>query len=374
MTAFDYVKQRLGVKLLLSYLIVILVGVVSLFFAAELWAPAALAGHAERMRAMLDATAGSQALVEDLNESFLMAVSQILAVSAAAALLTAAVVSAFVTRRLVGPIQRMHAASRRIAAGEYDERIEMSGDDELGELARAFNQMAQTLAQTEDRRSRLIGDVAHELRTPLGNSKGLLEGMMDGVLPADPATLYQVERELNRLELLVQDLEALSRAEAGQLLLEPESVDPSDFVDEAVARLRSQYEDKGVALNVKMAPQLPPVMVDKWRMSQVLLNLLGNALQYTPPDGQVEVTVSQAGREIIVRVRDSGAGIAPEHLPHVFERFYRVDKSRARTGGGSGIGLTIAKHLVEAHGGEIWAESDGPGQGSTFAFKLPING
>lgn len=372
MSSLDYVRQRLGVKLLLSYLIIILVGVVSLFFAAQLWAPAALAEHAERMRAMLAPTAGGEALVGDLNESFLIAVSQILVVAAAAALLSAAVVSAFVTRRLVEPIQRMHAASRRIAAGQYDERIDVSRDDELGELARAFNHMAQTLAETEDRRRLLIGDVAHELRTPLGNIKGLLEGMIDGVLPAEPATFYQAERELSRLQRLVQDLEALSRAEAGQLLLEPEPVSPSAFIEEAVSRLRPQFEDKDVALAAQIAPQLPPVTVDKWRLSQVMLNLLGNALQYTLPGGQVKVTAGESGGEIVIRVADTGVGIAPEHLPHVFERFYRVDKSRARAGGGSGIGLTIAKHLVEAHGGQIWAESEGLGQGSAFTFTLPL--
>ncbi|MFW6098016.1 MAG: sensor histidine kinase [Chloroflexota bacterium] len=372
MGPLDYIRRRLGVKLLLSYLIIILVGVISLFFAAQLWAPAALAGHAERMQQMLEPTVGSQALVEDLNDSFLTAVSQILVVAAGAALLTAAFVSAFVTRRLVGPIQRVHAASRRIAAGEYDERIDVPGDDELAELARAFNHMAQKLAETEARRSRLIGDVAHELRTPLGNVTGLVEGMTDGVLPAGPQTLHDAQRELNRLQRLVQDLEALSRAEAGQLLLEPETVYPSAFIEEAVARLRPQYEDKGVALAVQSKPRLPLVTVDKWRMSQVMLNLLGNALQYTPPGGQVEITARESGGEIVVRVADTGVGIAAEHLPHVFERFYRVDKSRARAGGGSGIGLTIARHLVRAHGGRIWAESEGPGQGSAFTFTLPL--
>lgn len=374
MNILERIRQRLGVKLFFSYLIVISVGVVSLFFAAQLSAPSALARHAERMRQMLNMMEGSQVLVEDLNESFAMAVNQILLIAAAAALLAAVIVSTFVTRRLVRPIQRMRDASRRIAAGEYDERVEEPSEDELGALARSFNQMAQTLEETEERRRKLVGDVAHELRTPLANIRSVMEGLMDGVLPPDPSTFHQVEREVTRLQRLVQDLEALSRAEAGQMLLEREVVDPSRFIEDAATRLRSQYEDKGVELVIRLPEQRPAVSADKWRMTQVMLNLLGNALQYTPQGGQVTVTVERDQDQIIVRVADTGIGMAPEHLPHVFERFYRVDKSRSRTGGGSGIGLTIARHLVEAHGGQLWAESAGPGQGSTFTFTLPTTG
>jgi histidine kinase len=299
-------------------------------------------------------------------------VNQILVVAAGAAVLTAVVVSTFVTRRLVGPIRRMKEASQRIADGDYEERVEVSGEDELGGLAQSFNQMAQTLAETEERRRQLIGDVAHELRTPLANIKGVLEGLADGVLSAEPATFYQVEREVTRLQRLVQDLEALSRAEAGQLLLEREPLDPGSFVEEAVARLRPQYEEKGVGLEVRMASPLPRVSADKWRMTQVMMNLLGNALQYTPQGGQVTVTAEQDQEQFVVRVADNGIGIAAEQLAHVFERFYRVDKSRSRAGGGSGIGLTIARYLVEAHGGRIWAQSEGVGKGSVFAFTLPF--
>jgi signal transduction histidine kinase len=372
MNLLQRVRQHLGLKLFVSYLVVIVVGVVSLFFAAQLSAPAALASHAERMRQMLHMMGGAEALIEDLNESFAQAVNQILVVAAAAAMLAAVIVSTFVTRRLVGPIQRMKAASQRIAAGQYEERVEVSGEDELGALAQAFNQMAQTLAKTEERRRQLIGDVAHELRTPLANIRGVMEGLADGVLSAEPATFYQVEREVTRLQRLVQDLEALSRAEAGQLLLERESVDPASFIEEAIARLRPQYEEKGIGLAVHMASSLPAVAADKWRMTQVMINLLGNALQYTPEGGQVTVTAEQEQEQFVVRIADNGIGIAAEHLPHVFERFYRVDKSRSRAGGGSGIGLTIARYLIEAHGGHIWAQSEGEGRGSVFTFTLPL--
>lgn len=370
MRLLERVRQRLGFKLFLSYLIVIVAGVLSLFFAAQLSAPSALARHAMRMREMLHMMGGSEVLIEDLNESFVIAVNQILFIAAAVALLMAVLVSTFVTRRLVGPIQRMKAASQRIAAGEYEERVEVPGEDELAALARAFNQMAQTLAETEKRRRQLVGDVAHELRTPLANIRSVLEGLTDGVLPANPATFHQVEREVTRLQRLVQDLEALSRAEAGQLLLEREPVDPATFIEEAATRLAPQYQEKEVILQIRL-PSLPALSADKWRMTQVMMNLLGNALQYTPSGGEVVVTAEVEQEQIVVRVADSGMGIDAAHLPHLFERFYRVEKSRSRAGGGSGIGLTIARHLVEAHGGHIWAESAGSGQGSTFIFTLP---
>lgn len=371
MTVLERIRQRLGVKLFLSYLIVIIAGVLSLFFAARLTAPQALAQHAMRMREMLHMMGGSEILIEDLNESFAVAVNQILFIATAAALLTAVLVSSFVTRRLVGPIQRMKTASQRIAAGEYEERVEVPGEDELGALARSFNQMAQTLAETEERRRQLVGDVAHELRTPLTNIKGVMEGLMDGVLPADPSTFHQVEKEVTRLQRLVQDLEALSRAEAGQLLLERERVAPVTFIEGAAARLRPQYREKGVALEVQIPGTLPSVLADRWRMTQVMMNLLGNALQYTPTGGRVTVTALWDEDQLAVRVADTGIGIAPEDLPHLFDRFYRVDKSRSRAGGGSGIGLTIVRYLVEAHGGRVWAESAGLGEGSTFTFTLP---
>lgn len=372
MRLVERVRQRLGVKLFLSYLIIIIVGVVSLLFAAELAAPSALARHAARMDQMLETAGSSQALVEDLNASFAQAVTQVLLIAAGAALVAAVIVSTFVTRRLVSPIQRMKVASQRIAAGDYDERVDVLGEDELGALARSFNRMAQKLAETEERRRELIGDVTHELRTPLANIKSVMEALVDDLLPADPATFHKVEQEVGRLQRLVQDLEALSRAEAGQLLLERQPVDPATLIADAAARLQLQYQEKGVGLDVELPAGLPAIDGDRWRLMQVLVNLLGNALQYTPEGGQVTVTATYGQGELVVHVADTGIGIGPEHLPHLFERFYRVEKSRSRAGGGSGIGLTIARHLVEAHGGRIWAESGGPGQGSTFTFTLPV--
>jgi len=363
------IQQRLGWKLFLSYLIIIVVGAVVLAGTAEFHAPAALARHIARMEALLG---DNPSLVADLDENFHAAVNEILVVAALAAFLAAVAVSTFTARRIVGPLQVMMKASQRIAAGDYHERVQVPSQDELGALARAFNQMAKTLERTEQRRMELIGDVAHELRTPLGSIKGTMEGLVDGVLTAEPATFLLVQREVSRLQRLVHDLEELSRAEAGQVPLNLRAAAPADLVRAAADRLQPQFEDKSVRLHVDLPADLPQVRADPSRIIQVLLNLLGNALQYTPSGGQVTVRAWRDSREVVVAVQDTGIGIPAEHLPHIFERFYRVDKSRSRPGGGSGIGLTIAKHLVEAHGGRIWATSPGPGQGSTFSFTLPI--
>jgi histidine kinase len=181
-----------------------------------------------------------------------------------------------------------------------------------------------------------------------------------------------MEREVARLQRLVQDLGELSRAEAGQVLLEIRVSCPADLIHAAANRLRPQFDDKGVSLDLEVPPDLPQVKADANRITQVLLNLLGNALQYTPAGGQVTIHAWRDSDNVAIAVQDTGIGLSSENLAHVFERFYRVDKSRSRAGGGSGIGLTISKHWVEAHGGSIWAESRGPGKGSTFTFKLMI--
>jgi histidine kinase len=361
-------RQRLGWKLFFSYLVIILVGVVVLAGTAELHTATALDRHIVSMQARLG---DDPALIADLDANFHAAVNEILTVAAIAALLAAVVVSFFTARRIVEPVRAMMQASQRIAAGDYHQRVYVPGQDELGALAGAFNQMTAKLEQTEQRRMELIGNVAHELRTPLSSIKGVMEGLVDGVLHAEPATFLNVQREVARLQRLVQDLEELSRAEAGQVPLDRRPVSPSELIQAAANRLRPQFEDKDVSLELELPDELPQVKADSLRVIQVLINLLGNALQYTPSGGRVTVQARRDDHEVLIKVDDSGVGISDEHLHHVFERFYRVDKSRSRAGGGSGIGLTISKHLVEAHGGRIWASSPGSGKGSTFTFTLP---
>lgn len=378
------VRQHIGWKLFLSYLIIIVVGVVTLAIAAEFITPSAFNRHMASMESM---TGGMEGMVTDLTESFQAAITEILLIAAVFAFLTAVLVSSFVTRRIVTPVQQMKTASGRIADGRYDERVQVIGEDEVAELAISFNRMAQELAQTEERRRQLIGDVAHELRTPLSSIKSVMEGLQDGVLHPEPETFANVEQEVSRLQRLVRDLEELSKAEAGQIQLEKKLVNPVDLVATAIARLRPQFAEKQVSLESDILVNLPPINVDPARMTQVLINLLGNALQYTSAGGSVAVHCSVRGNQLSVsseprlpntdhclqiNVTDSGVGLTSDQLSHIFERFYRVDKSRSRAGGGSGIGLTISRHLVEAHNGRLTAASPGLNQGSTFTIILPI--
>lgn len=369
MTLAAQLNRRLVWRLFVANLTIVLVAVVVLATTAQLHAPAALARHTSWMQLWL---ADDPAVADHLRESFVTGVDEILIVAAVAAVGAALAVSLFNARRIVGPIRDMIEVSQHIAAGDYRQRVPSPDTDELEALAQALNGMAATLEQTEYRRLQLIGDVAHELRTPLTGIKSLMEAVVTGALPAEPATFMNVEREVSRLQRLVNDLTELSRAEAGQLTLEPRSIAIADVIASALDRLRLQFEDKGVFLCTDLSADVSCVHADPARLTQVLLNLVGNALQYTPPGGRVTVRAWQAQVEVVVAVEDTGIGISPEHLPRIFERFYRVDKSRSRVGGGSGIGLTIAKHLIEAHRGRISAVSPGTGLGSTFTFSLPV--
>lgn len=377
MNLFQNLQRRLGWKLFLSYLVVILVGVAVLASTAEFVIPATFNRHMSGMMGQGDMMGMMGQMDADLFPSFQAAFNEALFLATIAAVLAAGVVSLFVTRQVVAPVHAMTRASQRIAEGKYEERVPLQAqpgqEDELGSLALSFNQMAAHLEQIETMRRQLIGDVAHELRTPLTTIKGSMEALMDGVLPANEATYQQVHHEANRLQRLVSDLQELSRVEAHAYELHPRPVGVGALVQSVVARLKPQFDAKGVNLQVNASPNLPPILADEDRLTQVITNLLGNALQYTQSGGLVEISLEQIGREIQVMVSDTGVGIAMEHLPHVFDRFYRVDKSRSRARGGSGIGLTIAKHLVEAHGGRIWVESEGMGKGSTFLIILPAS-
>lgn len=380
MSVLRSIRRRLGRKLFLSYLIIIVVGVVVLASAAEFTIPTSFDRHLLAMQSKMGGAGMGMGRDPDLLASFRAAVTESLLLAASAAVVAAVVVSLLVTRRVVAPVREMMDASRRIADGSYAERVAVRGSsdpaemDELDQLAVTFNQMADKLERTETMRRELIGDVAHELRTPLSTIKGSLEGLMDGVLAPSEANLLQIYREADRMQRLVADLQELSRVEAGAFELHPRTVDVEELVAGAAGRLAGQFEEKGVRLEIKLAPDLPRVKADPDRVGQVMLNLLGNALQYTPSGGTVEVLARPLERHLEIEVHDQGIGIPAEHLPQLFTRFYRVDRSRSRAGGGSGIGLTIAKHLVEAQGGRIWASSQGLGKGSKFTFTLPLAG
>lgn len=378
------VRRHLSWKIFISYLIVIMIGAIVLTTATEFILPRSFDRHLADMGSMMVTMMGSSSMGMDLNAdlftNFRSAVNEALTIAALAAVITAIAVSLFVSRQVVTPVREMVIASRFISEGHYKERVHVPGDpskgelDELSQLALSFNQMAAKLEQVEVMRRQLIGDVSHELRTPLTTIKGSMEGLMDGVLPANEETFHGIYREADRLQKLVSDLQELSRVEAGAYELEFKPVDVLDLVTATVNRLALQFEEKGVILEIDVPNGLPKVKADEDRIGQVLLNLVGNALQYTPNGGKVKVATTDHDNEIITSVSDTGIGLSAEHLEYIFTRFYRIDKSRSRVGGGSGIGLTIAKYLVEAHGGRIWVESPGSGKGSTFIFTLPIKG
>lgn len=373
----DYVRRHLGAKLLLSYLAIILVEVAVLILASQVILPATFNRHMAGMgmgNGMMGGQgAGGRNGMPQLYTEFRASFNEALLYGALAAMVVAVLLSIYLSRSVIAPVQAMSLAAQRIAAGRYEERVQVRGEDELARLAIQFNHMAEKLSEVEAMRRRLIGDVSHELRTPLTAIKGSMEGLMDGLLPATPETFQQIYSEADRINRLVDDLQELSRVEARAFALDLRPVDVSSIVQTVIKRHAPQAETKQIALQIDLAPDLPPLLADEDRLVQVLTNLTGNALQHTPEGGRVTISAGRSQQEIQFSVRDTGAGIPPEHLPHIFDRFYRVDKSRTRRGGGgSGIGLTIARALVEAHGGRIRAESAGEGQGSTFMFSLPV--
>jgi histidine kinase len=386
----NYIRTHLGVKLFLSYFAVILVGVLILGLTVPAVLPQAFSRHlvnagvSDELGMMGNGAGQGQGfgggqgqgagMMAELFAGFRAGVFEALAWSAGAAVLVAVLISLVFSRRILHPLEGMMVVSQRISDGHYDERVEAGGVDELGQLAVRFNQMAEKLNQVESMRRQLIGDVSHELRTPLTAIKGSMEGLMDGVLPATDETYLQIHQEADRLNRLVDDLQELSRVEAGAYELDLQSTKIASVVETVARRFRQQFETKRINLDLDLPADLPPVLADEHRILQVLTNLTANAMQYTPAGGTVTIGATPENGTVCITVRDTGAGIAPEHLSHLFDRFYRVDKSRSRgAGGGSGIGLTIAKYLVEAHGGEITVESAGKEKGSAFSFTLPIN-
>jgi histidine kinase len=376
-----YIRTHLGIKLFISYGVVVLVGVIVLVTATNISMPSAFDRHLAGMSAMMSGNnmmGNAQPLEIELFSNYKAAVTEALSLAAIAAMIAAVLASFLVSRQVVGPVQQMMKVSRRIAEGEYSERLKIPGDvvlnqfDELDQLTLTFNQMAEKLEKTEKMRSQLIGDVSHELRTPLAAIKGYMEGLMDGVLPGSPETYSLIHAEAGRLQRLVNDLQELSRVEDGAYQLNLESVAIPGLITKVVSHLKPQFEEKGLQLEERLEINLPNVSVDQDRITQVLINLIGNAIQFTPTGGKVVIGVNRDKSEMEISVTDTGIGISPDVLPMVFNRFFRTDKSRTRASGGSGIGLTIAQAIVRTHHGRIWVKSQGDGKGSSFHFTLPI--
>jgi signal transduction histidine kinase len=285
----------------------------------------------------------------------------------------AVAITFFLSRRILAPVKALTLASRRLGRGDFSPRVPVKDKSELGELAEAFNSMAADLERAEKLRRNMVADVAHELRTPLSNVRGYLEAIRDGVIKPDKKAIRSLNEEATLLSRLVDDLQELALAEAGELNLVCQTEDVSELVNQTVAAMRAQAAAKGLMMSIDLPEKLPPVNIDYHRISQVLRNLLENAVAHTSQGGAITVAAKQQDKWVEVSVTDTGEGIPAEDLPNIFERFYRVDKSRARATGGSGLGLTIAKRLVEAHGGKLGVQSE-LGKGSRFSFTIPVAG
>jgi signal transduction histidine kinase len=358
--------RSLRTRLLLANLVVAGVALGTVLVAVSLVGPgyfAAAMGHHpdDRLGSQMDA-----ATLDAFREAIRTALVAAILVAVAVGL----VVSVLVSDRIAGPVSRLAAAARRIAGGHYAERVPASGVGEIGDLAAAFNVMTASLEETEHRRLQLVGDVAHELRTPLTTLDGYLEGLEDGVIEPSPQTWHVLRGQTARLTRLVSDLQELWRAEAGQLPLTLEALDARTVVAEVVGQFETSAAARGIALDAALPLVAMPVRADPVRLAQALANYVSNALRYAPDGSTVHVAVARVAAEVQISVRDEGPGLTAEQAAHVFERFYRVDASRSRAEGGSGIGLAIVAALVEAMEGRVWVSSDGPGRGATFGVAL----
>lgn len=272
--------------------------------------------------------------------------------------------------RILRPIELLTLAARRFEAGDLDQRVPEAGEAEIAQLGHAFNSMAAGLARTEHLRRTMVTDIAHELRTPLSNVRSYLEALEDGVLQPSADILECLRDESAHLARLVDDLQELSLAEAGQMRLDRQAVRPGELLFGITQVLRAQAEARGLTLELDVGADLPPVLADETRLGQVVRNLVSNAITHTPAGGTIVVRGTATTEGVCISVSDTGSGIPAEHLPYIFERFYRADRSRARSTGGAGLGLAIARQLVRAHNGDIAVES-ALGRGTTFRFTLP---
>ncbi|MEI8239649.1 MAG: HAMP domain-containing sensor histidine kinase [Actinomycetota bacterium] len=355
----------LRTRLFVSYGVVVLAGAATVLVLTRILVPRLfddrIRGMGRRPGMGGGQTAAGQhdAVVSALNTSLFIGLTISLVVAAVAAIVMA--------RRVMRPIDDLRAATGRLAAGRYDQPVAAPSEPELAALANDVNRLATALAETEQRRAALIGDIAHEMRTPLTTITGYVEGFGDGLFDKDE-TIAAVTGEALRLRRLATDLASVSRIEEGQLTLEPTDNSLSEIMRTVADRLHPQFDAKPVTLTIDTASSVD-VVVDRQRLAQALTNLLGNALAYTPPGGTVRVSVDADERLARVEVSDSGRGIAPENLEHVFERFFRADPSGHAAG--TGIGLTIARSIARAHGGDVVAASGGIGRGATFSLTLP---
>jgi histidine kinase len=368
--------NRLVVRLITSHALVALLGAAATYLIVRQVAPNLFdqnmmhSGTGSMMGQRQGQGPGANAT---LRADFADAVDRALLVGTLVGAAAAALFGSLAALALVRPINRLRAATRVMASGRYAAPVPVPRERELADLVTDVNTLGRALATTEQRRVRLIGEVAHEMRTPLTVIDGYVEAMIDGVMPSTPGTLAEVSEEVRRLRRLGEDLSTLSRAEEGRIELDLRPVDLRTVARNAAERLGSQAEDLGVELAVTPGPAALPVTVDADRIAQVVTNVVGNAIRATPASGRVRVACRAEGGWAVVEVADTGEGLAADDLERVFERFYRAPgRRRAEGDTGSGIGLTIARGIARAHGGDLVARSDGPGQGAVFILRLPL--
>ena len=357
--------RSLRARILVAFLVVVAAAIGTVAIAVTLIGP----GYFTEAMGHLPGDPMGEQMGEATLVAFTDAMRQALLAATVIAVITAAVLSLLVAARIARPIAGLAGAARRVAGGDYTERVPTAEPGELGELATSFNEMAGSLEATERRRLQLVGDVAHELRTPLTTLDGYLEGLEDGVIAPSAQTWHLLRAETARLTRMVNDLSELWRAEAHELALDLEPVDAAAVAREVGERFAPGARARGIVLVLPGGPMT--ALADRDRLAQVLSNYLSNALRHAPDGSQVTVSVGRTANHVRVSVADEGPGLAPDQLEAVFERFYRVDAARSRAAGGSGIGLAIVRALAEAMGGSAWAESDGPGRGATFHLELP---
>jgi signal transduction histidine kinase len=373
--------MKLGLfwKLMLAFTLVVAIGLGAVVILANRvtvseFHQMMMAGEGQGMMMGPNGMAGyGQSLMQ---QAALERVNRAVLIGGFVALIAALVVGFFIFRAITRPIDQLTRAAHQLAQGDLSARVAVDdhasrlGSDEISELGAAFNTMASSLQQSEQVRRDMTADVAHELRTPLAVMRGNLEAMLDGVYPFDAEHLNPVLNQVKLLTRLVEDLRTLALAEAGQLPLTKRPVDLAALLQSVLTSFEAQAVVQQVTLHSEIAPDLPMVDLDPDRMQQTIGILISNALRYTPPQGSITVTAKTDRARVTIEVADTGSGIAPEDMSHVFDRFYRADKSRARESGGSGLGLAIAKSIVEAHDGSIGVVSQ-PGQGTQLIIRLP---
>lgn len=360
----------LGARLMGAQILVLLTGGVTTWIVAAIVGPPLFREHLRR--AGVGHGSNEQFHAE---QAYRYATVLSIAVAVAVAAATALVVTAYFSRRLQRSMADVSAAASAVAAGRYDIRVAPAGlGADFDNLSGAFNQMARRLGTIELTRRQMFSDLAHEIRTPVSVLGVYLQAVEDGVRPLDADTMAMLREQADRLVRFSQDFAALAQAEEAGSAIDVHLDTPAPLVTSTLAAAAGRYAAKGVALTSHVPADLPQVRWDPQRIGQVLHNLLDNALRHTPSGGHVDVRVTADPRDLVIAVTDDGDGIPAEHLPRIFERFYRVDAARDREHGGAGIGLAIAKAIADAHGGSLTASSMGSGHGATFTLVVPVGG